>query len=129
MHCIDLLMRISERLDFLIYDFSVIYYAILKFQLIYFFKKRDLYNQRRTAGWFEKNLRFSQKNIECLWSAGWFPIKRRPFMQKNSEPIRSGLRVDFKIIWGGFRKIYWESLWSVGWFTKNKRAFLQNNRA
>jgi hypothetical protein len=37
MHCIDLLMRISDQLDFLIYDFSVIYYAILKFQLIYFF--------------------------------------------------------------------------------------------
>ena len=42
MHCIVLLVRISDQLDFLIYNFSVIYYAILKFQLIYFLKKRDI---------------------------------------------------------------------------------------
>jgi hypothetical protein len=48
MHCIDVLMRILDQLDFLVYDFSVIYYAILKFYLIYFLKKR--YNQRQTTG-------------------------------------------------------------------------------
>jgi hypothetical protein len=31
MHCIDLLVGISDQLDFQIYDFSVIYYVILKF--------------------------------------------------------------------------------------------------
>ena len=42
MHCIVLLVRISDQLDFLIYNFSMIYYAILKFKLIYFLKKRDI---------------------------------------------------------------------------------------
>jgi hypothetical protein len=42
MHCIDLLVRISDQLDFLIYDFSMIYYVILNFQLIYFFQNRDI---------------------------------------------------------------------------------------
>jgi len=37
-----LLVRISDQLDFLIYNFSVIYYAILKFQLIYFLEKIKL---------------------------------------------------------------------------------------
>jgi hypothetical protein len=41
MHCIDLLMRISDQLDFLIYDFFI-YYAILKFQLFYFFYKKEI---------------------------------------------------------------------------------------
>jgi hypothetical protein len=36
MHDIDLLVRISDQFDFLISDFSVIYYTILKIQLIFF---------------------------------------------------------------------------------------------
>jgi hypothetical protein len=39
MHCIDLFVRILDQLVFLIYDFSMIYYAILKFQLIYLEKE------------------------------------------------------------------------------------------
>jgi hypothetical protein len=123
MHCIDLLVRISDQLDFLIYDFSVIYYTILKILANLFKKKR--YNQRRTAGWFEKNLRFSQKMLRGSLERGLIFDKEKVFFAKNLEPFRSGLRVDFKIIWGGFRKIYWEGLWSVGWFSKNRRAFLQ----
>ena len=126
MHCIVLLVRILDQLDFLIYNFSMIYYAILKFQLIFF--KRDIikgglyFDLRKIWGGFRKNC------WEGLWSVGWFFIKRRPFLQKNPAPILSGLRVDFKIIWGVFWKIYWEGPWSAGWFPKNRRGFSKNDR-
>ena len=51
--------------------------------------------------------------------------KGKGFFAKNPEDIRSGLRVDFKIIWGVFYKISWEGLWSAGLFWKSRRVFFR----
>jgi hypothetical protein len=48
-----LLVRILDRLDFLIYDFSVIYYGIVKFKLIYL-KKRDIIEDGLRGGFRKK---------------------------------------------------------------------------
>ena len=64
---------------------------------VFFRKKR--YNQGGPVFRFEKNLRrFSKKSLRVSLECGLIFDKRKGFFAKNPELIRSGLRVDLKII-------------------------------
>jgi len=65
---------------------------------MYFLGKKR-YNQGGPVFRFEKNLRrFSKKSLRVSLECGLIFDKRKGFFAKNPELIRSGLRVDLKII-------------------------------
>ena len=78
---------------------------LCNFKVSAIFLKRDIIkgglnvDLRKIWGGFRKNCR------EGLWSAGWFSIKRRSFLQKKLDA---------------------HPIWTAGWFRNNLRCFLQN---